>query len=704
MASNEDIKVLLVDDRPENLLAYQTILDELKVELVTAQSGDEALKQILAHDFAVVLLDVNMPGIDGFETANLIRSRKRSAHTPIIFVTAFADEMRTSQGYASGAVDYLLTPIVPEVLQAKVKVFVELFRMTQQVRQQSEERLALARERIERAAAEEKSRLLRFLADVTGVVGQTLDADATARDAVCLSVPEFADCAIILRQNATTGEWGILRADSNGEDVAVTEAASLETIGGALARAAATAMDKGEIAFEPSGASNGGEAAAIAFPLGSRSSAAGVWAISREASGRRFNAAEVTIARSVASRVSMALQNAELYKALERADQQKNEFLSMLAHELRNPLAPIRNGVDLLRLQGHGSSESVGLVTDIIDRQTTHLVKLVDELLDVSRITRGKIRLEFESVNVADVVAAAVETCTPTIEAGEHSLTVCVPDEPLAVYGDRVRLVQVVSNLLTNAAKYTPPTGKIALTVGVEDQEIVLSVRDNGIGVPRHMLDRIFELFTQVERSIDRSQGGLGIGLTLVKRLVELHGGRIGVASEGPGHGTEFTVRLPAAVPEDAPFAPETPARTIDAPRECRILVVDDNADVATTAARLLRARRHRVLSANDGRTALELAQSFQPQVVVLDLGLPGLDGFEVARRLRASPDTQDALIIAVSGYGQDEHRRQTREAGFDVHFVKPVSIETILQAIAERQAEFARPSDGSRLTEGARS
>ena len=702
MTPSDNIKVLLVDDRAENLLAYQTILEGIGADLVTAQSGDEALKQILSQDFAVVLLDVNMPGIDGFETASLIRTRKRSAHTPIIFVTAFADELRTAQGYASGAVDYLLTPIVPQVLQAKVKVFVELFRMTAQVKQQSEERLALARERIERAAAEENNRLLRFLAEVAGVVGQTLDDDATARDILRLSVPEFADCALILRTDHVTGERRILCACSDGPELRIDETVNLNEAPETLARVAAAALSSGaaeSTAERPPG--SGGDPHSIAFPLTARAELSGVWAISREPSNRRFSPAEVTIAQAVASRAAMALQNADLYKALERADQQKNEFLSMLAHELRNPLAPIRNGVDLLRLHGT-TDETIGLVTDIIGRQTTHLVKLVDELLDVSRITRGKIRLEFESLRVDEIVSTAVETCRPTIDALEHELVVSVPDEPVAVYGDRVRLVQVISNLLTNAAKYTPPQGIISLTAAVDDDEVLLSVRDNGVGVPKHMLDRIFELFTQVERSIDRSQGGLGIGLTLVKRLVELHGGRVAVSSDGPGRGSEFSVRLPVTI--TSPPAALSPAGEAEPLPQCRVLVVDDNIDAATTAAKLLRAGGHRVLVAHNGRTALELAQSFRPEVVILDLGLPELDGFEVAKILRRSAETRDALIVAVSGYGQEEHRLRTHEAGFDLHFVKPVSFEAVLKAVGEKQPRLAATGEVHTLVEGASS
>jgi CheY-like chemotaxis protein len=353
------------------------------------------------------------------------------------------------------------------------------------------------------------------------------------------------------------------------------------------------------------------------------------------------------------------------------------------------------------------SQPEIGWAQDVIGRQVTHLVRLVDDLLDVSRITRGKIRLEMQPLDAASIVAAAVETSTPLIEANGHRLTVELPAEPLSVIGDAARLAQVLSNLLNNAAKYTPSGGSIRLSVADEDGQVVFRVRDTGVGISPEMIGKVFDLFEQVDRSIDRSQGGLGIGLTLVHRLVELHGGKVEAASEGPGQGAEFTVRLPRAVTAatDGATAADTPGandqQSEAAPnvqqiaarsRTLRVLVVDDNVDAADTLADLLRLSGHDVRLAYDGPSAVEAAVTFRPTAVVLDLGLPGLNGFEVARHLRSHPTTRDAVLFAVSGYGQDEDRRRSKEAGFNRHFVKPLDFQVLLTALAEAAERQDRP------------
>jgi len=687
MSHADRIMILLVDDRPENLLAYQAILAELDLELVFARSGGEALKQVLAHEFAIILLDVNMPGIDGFETASLIRNRKRSAHTPIIFVTAFPDDVRAAQGYAYGAVDYLQSPVVPQILRAKVKVFVDLFRMTREVKRQSEERFALAHERMRRTAAEEANSRLTFLAEVTAVVGRSLDDTVTARDTVRLTVPALGDHAVVARREPAGNAWRIIQAVAEADTVSIEEFSNIERIPPPLADALSRTLTSGtvELLAGSSAVTAGEDPQIVVFPLSGQKSILAAFGLSRAPSGRRFSPADFTIAEALAARAAIALENAQLYKDLEQADRQKNEFLSMLAHELRNPLAPIRTGVDVLRLRGDDQPE-VAWARDMIERQTTQLVRLVDDLLDVSRITGGKIRLELESVDVAGVVATAVETSRPLIDEAGHELTVSLPDETLWVNCDRVRLSQVLSNLLNNAAKYTRGGGSICLAVQREGSEAVFRVRDNGIGIPGEMLAKVFDLFTQVERSLDRSRGGLGVGLTLARRLIEMHGGRIDVASEGSGLGSEFTVRLPAvssAAPREVATGGAPPAE--QSPRgPLRILVVDDNVDAADSVAWLLRRQAHEVRTVHDGRSAIDMAKEFRPQVVVLDLGLPELDGYEVSRRLRSAPDTREALIVAVSGYGQDEDRRRSSEAGFDYHFIKPVDFQTLLGVLRE--------------------
>jgi CheY-like chemotaxis protein len=385
----------------------------------------------------------------------------------------------------------------------------------------------------------------------------------------------------------------------------------------------------------------------------------------------------------------VALENAHLYDELREADRRKDEFLAMLAHELRNPLAPIRNAVQFLRMAGPASKD-LPWACDVIERQTAQMTRLVDDLLDVSRITRGKIRLEKAPVDVATVVAQAVESSRPVIEARQHALDVALPPgPPLLVDADATRLAQVVLNLLHNAAKYTDEGGKIWVVVERQGDEAAIRVRDTGIGIPPEMLPHVFDLFTQVDRTLDRAQGGLGIGLTLVRRLVELHGGRATASSPGPGQGSEFVIRLPLldAAPAEHQAAPANSQRT--GPRY-RILVVDDNRDSADSLAIVLRGEGHEVVTAYDGPSALEEARTSQPQAVLLDIGLPGLDGYEVARRLRQDRDLQHVLLVAMTGYGKSEDRERSRQAGFDAHLVKPVDLDELKSLLSRSAAEAA--------------
>jgi PAS domain S-box-containing protein len=361
-------------------------------------------------------------------------------------------------------------------------------------------------------------------------------------------------------------------------------------------------------------------------------------------------------------------------------DRRKDEFLAMLSHELRNPLAPIRNAVHVL--QEFASGPELGQAREVIDRQVTHLARLVDDLLDVSRITRGKVALRQEAVRLDEVVAGAVETTRPLIEARGHSLTVEMKSDALEMFVDPTRLGQVVANLLNNAAKYTDEGGRITLRAGPEGGEAVIRVRDTGAGIPRDVLPRVFDLFTQAERTLDRAQGGLGIGLTLVKSLVEQHGGRVEAFSDGPGRGSEFVVRLPLTCIPESPSIDHTPARANSVPPR-RILVVDDNADAADTLAMVLSLRGYDVRVARDGPAALRAAGEFHPELVLLDIGLPGMDGYAVARALRAEPAEGRVRLVALTGYGREEDRRRSAEAGFDDHLVKPIAPETLLELLA---------------------
>jgi PAS domain S-box-containing protein len=371
-------------------------------------------------------------------------------------------------------------------------------------------------------------------------------------------------------------------------------------------------------------------------------------------------------------------------EALREADRRKDDFLATLAHELRNPLAPLRNAVQILALRGDDSAV-VAQTNELMDRQIQQMVRLVDDLLEVSRIGQGKISLQKAPVGLAEVVATAVETSRPLIESHRHKLTVMLPDRPVRVEADAARLAQVLSNLLNNAAKYTEDGGRIELIAQRTPKEAVLRVRDNGVGIAPEALPQLFDMFMQIESSTDRSQGGLGIGLTLVRRLVEMHGGKIEARSAGLGKGSEFLVRLPALAEPASESARKTSeassASSAKGPR--RMLVVDDNVDSAESMALVLRLQGHEVRLAYDGQSALEEAQSFRPEVMFLDLDLPKMDGYEVARRLRLEPAMRYMTLVAMTGYGQEEDRQRTQEAGFQLHLVKPVDFNKVEELLS---------------------
>jgi signal transduction histidine kinase/ActR/RegA family two-component response regulator len=373
-------------------------------------------------------------------------------------------------------------------------------------------------------------------------------------------------------------------------------------------------------------------------------------------------------------------------QALREDDRRKDEFLATLAHELRNPLAPVWNAVDILRRKNATAPESQR-ARDVIERQLRQMTRLVDDLLDVSRIRHGTIELKRGPVLLTDLVQTAVETSRPLIDGHGQELTVELPDEPVYLEADATRLGQVFSNLLNNAAKFTPHGGRIALTARRESGEIVVSVLDSGRGIPAGMMSRVFEMFTQVDRSLEKSQGGLGVGLTIAKQLVELHGGRIEGRSEGAGKGSEFAVRLPVlAAPPAAPLANRREEPRVAAPSH-RVLIVDDNEDAAQSLEMILRIVGHDVRTAHDGPQAVLAAREFQPRVVLLDIGLPQMNGYDVARQIRQQPWSAGTVLIAVTGWGQEEDRRRSNEAGFDHHLVKPVAPDVIMDLLASVRA-----------------
>jgi PAS domain S-box-containing protein len=403
----------------------------------------------------------------------------------------------------------------------------------------------------------------------------------------------------------------------------------------------------------------------------------------RDANGQNIGLA--TITRDITAQKNAEDELRRVAADLSEADHRKSEFLATLAHELRNPLAPIRTGLDLLRM-APGDAQAAGRVHGMMDRQLGHLIHLVDDLLDIARITRGRIELKKEPVLLRAIVATAVETSTALIESHHHLLSVELPPEPLELEADVTRMVQVLSNLLNNAAKYTPAGGRIALSAWREDGHAVVSVADSGVGIPPDSIGSVFEMFTQVRGSLDRAQGGLGIGLSLVRRLVELHGGRVSAFSGGAGQGSTFTLRLPLR--PGSPHAVTAPGQDGVAPAgsaggPLRVLVVDDNVDAADSLVALLEILGHTTRVAHDGVQGLEAAREFVPDLVFLDIGLPGMSGHEVAREIRRTAALRQVVLIALTGWGSESDQQRSQEAGFDQHLIKPVSLEALEQALA---------------------
>jgi signal transduction histidine kinase len=521
MNSADKVNILLVDDQPAKLLGYEAILSPLGENLVRANSGREALEHLLRTDIAVVLVDVCMPDLDGFELAAMIREHPRHRRAAIIFVSAVhMTDIDRLRGYECGGVDYVSVPVEPELLRARVSVFADLYRKTRALERLNQE----LERRVEERTAELRDTLLRLQ-----------ESEASLRD----------------------------------------------------------------------------------------------------------------------------------------ADHRKDEFLAMLAHELRNPLAPIRNSVEILR-QRADQERGLRWSYEVIERQLAQLSRLVDDLLDVSRITRGRLEIRPEIVDLGEILRNAADGIRPEVCAKHLQFEVAVPAEPVPVQADPVRLTQVVLNLLDNARKFTPDGGTVGLAGEQGSHEVVITVRDSGPGIPAEARPRLFQMFYQVNDGTAPYRGGLGIGLALVKRIVEMHGGTVEVRSPAAGNGSEFVVRLPLV--SAAPVVASSPlGRSVGLASPRRVLVVDDNEDSANSLAVLLRRDGNTVRTAYDGLAAIAAAESFHAEVVLLDIGLPALDGYHVARQIRQTPWGRDIVLVAVTGWGQENDRRRTREAGFDAHLVKPV-------------------------------
>ncbi|HVK99992.1 MAG TPA: response regulator [Dongiaceae bacterium] len=562
----QPINILIVDDEPKNLTVLESILDSPGYRLVRADSADKALLALLDEEFALLILDISMPGMTGFELAQMIKERKKTALVPIIFLTAYYnDDQHVIEGYDTGAVDFLHKPVNATVLRSKVAVFADLHR-------------------IQRESA---------------VVNRALLAEMKERRNAEISLKELNE---VLEQRV----------------IERTEALH------------------------------------------------------------------------------------ELTAKLTEADRHKDEFLALLAHELRNPLAPIRYGVQLMR-RSENAGESGGSVDDkvldMLERQLGQMVRLVDDLLDNSRISQGKLTLQKQRIELATVLSEAVETSRPHINAGGHQLTVVMPPDPVFIEADGTRLAQVFSNLLNNSAKFTAPGGRIQLAAEVRGHDIVVSIKDTGVGISSEKLPRIFEMFMQADHSLEKTHGGLGIGLTLVKKLVEMHGGAVEAKSEGHGKGSEFVVRLPGAVLQALKTPPaknksvlsadDTSDRSSDG---LRILVADDNQDAANALATLLKIMGYQVRTANDGLQAVAEATESLPDVILMDIGMPRLNGYDACRRIRELAGGENVFLIALTGWGQDEDKQRSKEAGFNRHMLKPIDIAALQKLLSE-----ASPSNKER-------
>jgi PAS domain S-box-containing protein len=496
MSDTDKAAILIVDDRPEKLLAFQSILEQLRQHVILAQSGSEALKRVLEREFAVILLDVNMPTIDGLETAALIRQRKKTAHTPIIFITAYADEMQMVRGYSLGAVDYILAPVVPEILRAKVQVFVELYQLREQLKQQ---------------AKAEQAQLAAIIEATTDIVGRM---DPEGR----LNYLNRAGRELL----GIGAEEDLLTGKMLGDYQPAW--ASERVLDEGLPAARRQGAWRGETAFL---ARDGRE-----FPVSH--------VILAHPGAQGELSYYSTIARDISA--SKALET-----ALREANQHKDEFIAMLGHELRNPLAPIRNMLEVLRLR-KPQEPVVNEAYAIMDRQVRHMVRLIDDLLDVSRITRGVISFQPERCDLRAIVEEAVQDQGTLFQARDLSLDLVLPKEPLWVFGDRIRLAQVLGNLLDNARKFTPAGGIVTLSLTLEGSIAVLTIRDNGVGITPEVLEHAFEPFRQARQDLARQHGGLGLGLVLARGIVDLHRGTVRLESEGAGRGTVVTVQIPAQV------------------------------------------------------------------------------------------------------------------------------------------------------------
>jgi PAS domain S-box-containing protein len=665
------VNILIVDDEPANLKVLEAILDDPGYRLVRASSANEALLALVAEDFGLLILDIRMPDMSGFELAQLIKQRKKSASVPIIFLTAFYNEDQdVLAGYGTGAVDYLHKPINAAVLKSKVAVFVELHRKSRELvmanralllevteRRRAEEQLRELNESLDRRVTErsealrESEQRFRTMADQTPVMMWVTNPTG----AVDFVNKEYCTFFGVSHEEAMHSSWRLPVHDDDGAYLR----ALLEALRTRRPFQADARMRRSD----------------------------GEWRWMTSHGAPRTSPAGEFLGMIVTSQdVSDQRHASTMQQQIARA---KDEFIAVLAHELRSPLAPIRTSVGIIR--AHASHPLVTRCGEIIERQTAHMARLLDDLLDTSRLSRNTLTLQRARLRLGDVLQAAVEIASPLIEQQRLELVMDGVDEPVWLDADHARLTQVFGNLLNNAAKYSKPGGRVDLMVRPAPGWVVVSVRDAGIGIAHDMLERVFEPFTQATMARDHAPGGVGIGLSLAHRLVEMHGGTVQALSDGPGFGSEFVVRLPACRDEVVfPVRTDEPSPADVTPMARRVLVADDNVDSADMEAALLSAVGCEVRTVYDGESTLREAERFRPDVVLLDIGMPDIDGHEVCARIRSQSWGGNIVLIAVSGWGQEGDRRRSARAGFNMHLVKPVDPDALLRIVRDAISQSA--------------
>jgi signal transduction histidine kinase/DNA-binding response OmpR family regulator len=698
----EKVNILIVDDRPDKAFALEAAIAALDEHVIRVHSGAEALRELLRRDFAVILLDVKMPVMDGFDTAAMIRQRPRSELTPIIFVSAANDtENLVSRGYSLGAVDYILAPIEPEILRAKVAVFVQLFRMTQQIRRQGEERAQRIRAEAAREEAEAARERSAFLAEAGRILSASLEFTVTCTALARLGVPRLADCCVIDLVNEEGSIMALTVAHRDPAKEAALQAYResfpmhmTDPSGpGAVIR---TGVPDICLDFNQSAAelmSSGGEQLAalmklgvtayVIVPLRSRGKVMGALGLV-STSPQRFRESDLSLFEELAERAGLAFENATLYseaqearKEAERANRAKDQFLAMLSHELRTPLTPVLATIAMLEGE-EDLPEPVAESLRMMHQNVELEARLIDDLLDLTRINKGKVQLKLEPVNAHKLLESAVEICRAEIRTKELDLRMDLAARHSVFDADSARLQQVFWNLIKNSVKFTPNGGQIEIrTADGPANTFHLEIRDTGAGIAPEALPKIFEAF---EQGTAKRQGGLGLGLAISKAMVELHGGHIRAFSEGPDRGSRFEVDFPT---EQSHLQHEN---QLDRPREtsaervtARVLLVEDHLDTLMVMERVLRKRGYEVRAAESVTAALGAAGEFSFDLLVSDMGLPDGSGVDLIRGLL---ETRPVRGVALSGYGMEDDIRRSREAGFIEHITKPVDIDLLDQVL----------------------